>query len=119
MEHNYVHIISRMIEPNFSVVKDIKCDGNRFDCTQIPDLCGPGASCVIDKKRKTGNCKCEEGLSGDGINCFHQNGTVAKSEDEVITVTKFNFSPLVILIFYFYSLDVNEQNNPVLRVHTG
>jgi len=67
-------------------MKDRKCDGNRFDCTQI-DLCGPGASCVVDNKRKTGKCFCDEGLAGDGINCFYQNGTVAKNEDEVITMS--------------------------------
>ena len=96
-------------------MKDRKCDGNRFDCTQI-DLCGPGATCAINNKKKTGTCKCDEGLQGNGINCFFQNGTLAENGDEVITVKK-NFN-----IFFFskmFSLDVNEHQNPVLRVHTG
>merc|ERR1712110_217771 len=67
-------------------MKDRKCDGNRFDCTQI-DLCGPGASCAVNNKAKSGNCKCDEGLRGDGINCFYQNGTVAESAKEVITMS--------------------------------
>ena len=105
-------------------MKDRKCDGNRFDCTQI-DLCGPGASCVVNNKAKSGLCKCDEGLKGNGINCFHENGTVAEREEEVITVKikksilwdrfpKFNPDT-----FYFFSLDVNEHKDPVLRVHPG
>jgi len=67
-------------------MKDRKCDGNRFDCTQI-DLCGPGATCAINNKKKTGTCKCDEGLQGNGINCFFQNGTLAENGDEVITMS--------------------------------
>ena len=66
-------------------MKDKKCDGNKFDCTQI-DLCGPGATCNVDPKKKTGKCQCDDGLVGDGINCFYQNGTVVKGEDDLITV---------------------------------
>ena len=66
-------------------MKDRKCDGNRFDCTQI-DLCGPGASCAVNGKKKSGVCKCDQGLKGNGINCFHDNGTVVETEDEIITV---------------------------------
>merc|ERR1711981_15807 len=67
-------------------MKDRKCDGNRFDCTQI-DLCGPGASCAVNSKAKSGICKCDEGLRGDGINCFHDNGTVVEMEEKVITMS--------------------------------
>jgi len=67
-------------------LKDKKCDGNKFDCTQI-DLCGAGATCSIDPKKKTGKCQCDDGLVGDGINCFYQNGTVVKGEDDVVTMS--------------------------------
>ena len=81
----------------FSSVKDRKCDGNRFDCTQI-DLCGPGASCVVNNKAKSGNCKCDDGLQGDGINCFYQNGTLAENAEEVITVKK---------TLYFHNISIS------------
>jgi len=65
-----------------SSMKDRKCDGNKFDCTQIQGLCGAGASCVVNKRK--GKCVCDEGLIGNGINCFHQNGTQPINREEIV-----------------------------------
>jgi len=45
--------------------KNKNCDGNLFDCTQIP-ACGKGATC--DQKSK--QCKCDKDLTGNGQQCF-------------------------------------------------
>merc|ERR1711963_303415 len=45
--------------------KNKNCDGNLFDCTQIP-ACGKEATC--DQKSK--QCKCDKDLTGNGQQCF-------------------------------------------------
>jgi len=66
-----------------ATAKNKKCDGNLFDCTQIP-YCGEGAKC--DTKSKM--CKCNSGLTGNGQQCFEGCGTgnctlVVNQEDAV------------------------------------
>ena len=45
--------------------KDRKCDGNLYNCLTIP-RCGPGAEC----DPRSGKCRCSQGTSGNGQQCF-------------------------------------------------
>merc|ERR1711970_336108 len=51
---------------------DMACNGVPTTCENIPK-CGFGAAC--DKKTKA--CKCDKGLSGNGIKCFDKEGEAA------------------------------------------
>jgi len=47
------------------VANSKKCDGVPTTCNNIPK-CGYGASC----DKKSGKCKCDKGLAGNGFQCF-------------------------------------------------
>merc|ERR1711915_117185 len=66
------------------------CDSVVADCRHIPNACDPNAKCA--KKRKLGKrvlyeCKCKDGYTGNGIQCFDSDGNLSKDPKQIVELT--------------------------------
>ena len=57
-----------------------------FNCAQINPMCAAGAECVMNMKKKTGDCKCGAGMTGLGFNSCFANGTLVTNPEETVKV---------------------------------
>jgi len=70
-----------------------KCDGVIGDCRHIQHMCDPNASCVQDgkfgpkDKHDWYKCVCNDGFTGNGIQCFDSEGNLSVGTDEEVKVS--------------------------------
>jgi len=66
---------------------DKRCDGNLFNCAQINPMCAAGADCIVNSKKKTGDCKCGAGMTGLGFNSCFANGSLVTNPEETVKIS--------------------------------
>merc|ERR1712130_351834 len=63
------------------------CDGNKFGCDQIP-TCHVDATCTFMPREKGKFCVCNEGFTGNGIQCVNKaTGTTAVAPETTVDIT--------------------------------
>merc|ERR1712130_186697 len=63
------------------------CDGNKFGCDQIP-TCHVDATCTFMPREKGKFCVCNEGFTGNGIQCVNKaTGTTAVAPEATVDIT--------------------------------
>jgi len=60
------------------------CKGVIGDCYHIPNACDPNASCIETGKGHT--CECNEGFTGNGIQCFDADGNLSQDPNKNVHV---------------------------------
>ena len=63
------------------------CDAIIGDCRHIPHACDPNAECVFStkfgKSMRVYKCECKDGYTGNGVQCFDQDGNLSSNNMEV------------------------------------
>jgi len=64
------------------------CDAIIGDCRHIPHACDPNAECVFSTKFGKGmrvyKCECKDGYTGNGVQCFDQDGNLSSNNMETV-----------------------------------